>query len=57
MNSVKELVLRKFGDQETDTFGKHWAKIEYTSYLCTHLILPSSRARTIDRIGYPDIIR
>jgi hypothetical protein len=42
VDQVKDLVLRRFGDEGAETIERYWAQIEYTVYWCVSMMLPSS---------------
>jgi hypothetical protein len=55
VNITKELVLREYGDEGADTLEKHWAQIEYTAYLCSLMLSPTSGIIGIIPEGIEDV--
>ncbi len=56
MASIKERVLREFGDEGADTFGRYWAQVEYTAFWCIRMLRENERIEAVIPEGIEDVV-
>jgi len=56
MTSIKDQVLREFGDQGADTLERYFAQIEYTTLWCIRMLRDAERISAVIPEGVEDVV-
>jgi len=56
MTSIKDQVLREFGDQGADTLERYFAQIEYTTLWCIRMLRDAEKISVVIPEGVEDVV-